>query len=90
MRLKDKVAIVTGGAKGLGRAFAIRLAEEGARIMAVTRKDMNNLKETVSRIEDIGGNAAMFQADVSVSSRCVQRSRYGGHGRGNGQGVRPH
>lgn len=71
MRLKDKVAIVTGGAKGLGRAFAIRLAEEGARIMAVTRKDMNNLKETVSRIEDIGGNAAMFQADVSREADMV-------------------
>ena len=71
MRLKDKVAIVTGGAKGLGRAFAIRLAGEGARIMAVTRKDMNNLKETVSRIEDIGGNAAMFQADVSREADMV-------------------
>ena len=71
MRLKDKVAIVTGGAKGLGRAFAIRLAEEGAGIMAVTRKDMNNLKETVSRIEDIGGKAAMFQADVSREADMV-------------------
>ena len=65
MRLKDKVAIVTGGAKGLGRAFAIRLAEEGAKIMAVTRKDMVNLSETVKQIEDIGGEAALFQADVS-------------------------
>ena len=65
MRLKDKVAIVTGGAKGLGRAFAIRLAEEGAKIMAVTRKDMANLSETVKQIEDIGGEAALFQADVS-------------------------
>ena len=65
MRLKGKVAIVTGGAKGLGRAFAIRLAEEGAKIMAVTRRDMANLKETVTRIKDIGGDASFFQADVS-------------------------
>ncbi len=65
MRLKDKVAIVTGGAKGLGRAFAIKMATEGARVMVVTRKDMDNLKETVRQIEDLGGQVAFFQADVS-------------------------
>jgi 3-oxoacyl-[acyl-carrier protein] reductase len=65
MRLKDKVAIVTGGAKGLGRAFAVKMAAEGARVMVVTRKDMDNLKETVRQIEECGGQAASFQADVS-------------------------
>jgi len=65
MRLKDKVAIVTGGAKGLGRAFAVKMAAEGARVMVVTRKDLDNLKETVRQIENIGGQAAIFQADVS-------------------------
>ena len=75
MRLKDKVAIVTGGAKGLGRAFAIRLAEEGARIMAVTRKDMANLKQTVNRIENIGQTAALFQADVSKEADTVAMAK---------------
>jgi 3-oxoacyl-[acyl-carrier protein] reductase len=65
MRLKDKVAIVTGGAKGLGRAFALKLAEEGASVMVVTRRDMDNLKETVKQINDRGGKASFFQADVS-------------------------
>ncbi|HBF42406.1 MAG TPA: dehydrogenase [Desulfobacteraceae bacterium] len=65
MRLKDRVAIVTGGAKGLGRAFALKLAEEGARVMVVTRKDMANLDETVQQVKDLGGEAALFQADVS-------------------------
>ena len=65
MRLKDKVAIVTGAAKGLGRAFAVRLAEEGARVLTVTRKDMDNLKETVRQIEQRGSQAALFQADVA-------------------------
>jgi NAD(P)-dependent dehydrogenase (short-subunit alcohol dehydrogenase family) len=65
MRLKDKVAIVTGGAKGLGRAFAIKMAAQGAQVMVVTRKDLDNLKETVRQIEDVGGQAAFFQADVS-------------------------
>jgi 3-oxoacyl-[acyl-carrier protein] reductase len=56
---------VTGGAKGLGRAFAVQMAAEGARVMVVTRKDLDNLKETVRRIEDLGGQATSFQADVS-------------------------
>ncbi|MBU0990440.1 MAG: 3-oxoacyl-ACP reductase family protein [Pseudomonadota bacterium] len=65
MRLEDKVAIITGGAKGLGRAFAIKMAQEGAKIMVVTRRDLDNLNETVTQIKDLGGEAALFQADVS-------------------------
>ena len=65
MRLKNKVAIVTGGAKGLGRAFALRMAEEGAAVMVVTRKDMDNLKRTVETIRSMGGDARFFQADVA-------------------------
>ena len=65
MRLKNKVAIVTGGAKGLGRAFALRMAEEGAAVMVVTRKDMENLKQTVDTIRSMGGQAQFFQADVA-------------------------
>lgn len=68
MRLKGRVAIVTGGAKGLGRAFAVRLAQEGANIMVVTRKDMDNLQETVRQIQDLGGKARLFQADVARES----------------------
>jgi 3-oxoacyl-[acyl-carrier protein] reductase len=65
MRLKGKVAIVTGGAKGLGRAFALKLSEEGAKVMVVTRKDMDNLRETVKQIKALGGAASLFQADVA-------------------------
>ena len=65
MRLKDKVAIVTGGAKGLGRAFAVKMAKEGAKIMVVTRRDMDNLTETVSQIKALGCEAELFQADVA-------------------------
>lgn len=65
MRLKDRVAIVTGGAKGLGRTFALKLAEEGAKVMVVTRKDMDNLRETVRQIQTAGGEADFFQADVA-------------------------
>jgi len=75
MRLKDKVAIVTGGAKGLGRAFALRLSEEGAKVMVVTRKDMDNLQETVRQIKALGGDARLFQADVAKVEDTLEMAR---------------
>jgi NAD(P)-dependent dehydrogenase (short-subunit alcohol dehydrogenase family) len=75
MRLKDKVAIVTGAAKGLGRAFALKMAEEGARVMAVTRKDMENLKETVRQIERLGSQATLFQADVAEEADTLAMAK---------------
>ena len=72
MRLKDKVAIVTGAAKGLGRVFAIGLAKEGAKIMAVTRKDLDNLDKTVKEIEKLGGVAKSLQADVSIEKDALR------------------
>jgi 3-oxoacyl-[acyl-carrier protein] reductase len=71
MRLKGRVAIVTGGAKGLGRAFAIRLAQEGANLMVVTRKDMDNLEKTVRQVQDLGGKASLFQADVKAMAKAA-------------------
>ena len=69
MRLKDKVAIVTGAARGLGRSFAIKLAEEGAKIMAMNivarPKDKEDLDETVKQIKALRGEVASFQGDVT-------------------------
>jgi 3-oxoacyl-[acyl-carrier protein] reductase len=74
MRLKDRVAIVTGGARGLGRAFALRLAGEGARIMVMnivfSEKDLEDMKETVSLIEKTGGEAQFLKGDVTSEDDC--------------------
>jgi 3-oxoacyl-[acyl-carrier protein] reductase len=64
MRLKDRVAIVTGGASGIGAASAAAMAREGARVLVV---DLNEAgaKKTVEQIEKAGGQAAAARADVT-------------------------
>lgn len=62
--LAGQVVLVTGGGRGLGRAFAQALAEAGAVVAAVSRTS-EELEETVRHIEAAGGQAAAFRADVT-------------------------
>lgn len=64
-RLDGKVAIVTGASAGLGRAFCLKLAREGAIIAAVTGNNAEGLNETVRLVQDAGGNAVALMADIS-------------------------
>ena len=69
MRLKDKVALITGAASGIGRETALLFAREGARI-AVVDVDEAGGKETVRRVEADGGRAVFARADVSRAADC--------------------
>jgi NAD(P)-dependent dehydrogenase (short-subunit alcohol dehydrogenase family) len=62
MRLTDRVAIVTGAARGLGRAFCLSLAQEGAKIVAV---DILPCTETVANVQSTGGEILEVTTDVS-------------------------
>lgn len=62
--LKGRVALVTGAGRGLGRDFAISLAQAGMRV-AVTSRTAVELDETVARISATGGEAVSFPADVT-------------------------
>lgn len=62
--LEGKVAIITGGAVGLGRAFALSFAEEGARIMVSDIAD-EGLKETAALVAAKGGECGWVHADVT-------------------------
>src|SRR5260370_26701261 len=69
-RLTGKVAAVTGGDQGIGRAIAERLAQEGADVAIYYRKKKDGADEVVGRIKSAKRRAAAFQADVGkVSDR---------------------
>jgi len=63
-RLAGKVAVVTGGGNGLGRATAVRFAEEGAAVVVADLLDGPGT-ETVRMIEDLGGRATFVSVDVT-------------------------
>jgi 3-oxoacyl-[acyl-carrier protein] reductase len=65
--LSDKVALVTGASRGLGKAISLALAEEGAAIAAVARSE-EALAETVAAIRAAGGIAEPFALDVADSA----------------------
>ena len=67
MQLKDKVAVVTGAARGLGRAYAEAMAREGA---AVVAGDVRDCAETVQAIEAAGGRALGVTLDVADLASC--------------------
>ena len=67
MRLKDKVAVITGAARGIGAAFAVGFAKEGAKIVI---GDIRDGKKTVSAIEQAGGEALYLKTDVTKQDQC--------------------
>ena len=64
MRLENKVALVTGIGKGMGRATAILFAQEGAKV-AINARQKDHLEETQALIESRGGQSFVVQGDVS-------------------------
>ena len=66
--LAGKVAIVTGASRGIGRAIALRLSQEGASVVVNYARGAQQAKEVVSAIEAAGGKALAVQADVSKTA----------------------
>ena len=67
MRLKNRVAIITGGARGIGAAFAIGFGKEGAKVVI---GDIRDGKKTVDAIEKAGGQAVYVKTDVTKQDEC--------------------
>lgn len=68
MRLKGKVALVTGGGQGIGRAIGMRLAREGASV-AVADVDLDLAQSAVAEMQSLGVIAVAFKTDVSDNSQ---------------------
>lgn len=69
-KLSGKVILVTGASRGIGRAIAKELAEEGASIAINYSKDDEGANITLSEIERLGGYAKLFKNDISEYSSC--------------------
>ncbi len=65
MRLKEKVALVTGGGRGIGKAISLALAREGAKVCINYLHSKNAAEEVVKRIKEKGGEAISHKTDVS-------------------------
>lgn len=62
---KNKVVLITGASRGIGRATAIKFGELGATVIVNYVKDMNSANNIVKEIKGLGGNAVSIQADIS-------------------------
>jgi NAD(P)-dependent dehydrogenase (short-subunit alcohol dehydrogenase family) len=69
MRLRNKVALITGGTSGIGESVALLFAVEGAKV-AITGRNDERGADVVTRIKGRGGEAIFLHADVSVADDC--------------------
>ncbi|PIV69110.1 MAG: 3-ketoacyl-ACP reductase, partial [Candidatus Aenigmarchaeota archaeon CG01_land_8_20_14_3_00_37_9] len=65
MLLKDKVAIITGSSRGIGRATAIEFAKQGAKVVVNYNKSKEEAEKVVEEITRLGTEAISIKADVS-------------------------
>jgi 3-oxoacyl-[acyl-carrier protein] reductase len=65
MRLKDKVAIITGGSVGIGKGITLGFVREGAKVV-ITARNEERLKKTEGEIKSMGGEVLALRSDVSV------------------------
>ena len=71
MRLKNKVAIVTGGSRDIGRAVSCQLAAEGAKVVINYHSNLQNAEETLNLIKEAGGEAIIVKGDVTKSAEVT-------------------
>jgi 3-oxoacyl-[acyl-carrier protein] reductase len=65
MKLKGKVAVVTGGSRDIGKAVSIKLAAEGAKVVINYLNNETQAAETLAAVQQAGGEAIIVKADVT-------------------------
>lgn len=71
-RLKGKIALITGGDSGIGRAISILYAKEGAKVCIVYLNEHEDANDTKKLIEDIGGECLLISGDISNEDFCKE------------------
>lgn len=71
-KLKDKVALITGGDSGIGRAVAIAFAKEGAKVVISYLNEQADAEQTKTCIESYGGTCALMMGDLRSETFCKQ------------------
>ena len=69
-RLEGKTAIITGGAQGIGRAYCLRFADEGAAVAVVDLRE-DQAKGVAKEITDKGGRAIALTVDITSERKCT-------------------
>jgi len=69
-KLQDKVAVITGGDSGIGKAVAVHFAREGADVVIVYRKEKKDAEDTKSLVEEKGRRTFLIETDVSIEANC--------------------
>ncbi|GAA0121748.1 MAG: SDR family oxidoreductase [Clostridium argentinense] len=70
MSLRGKVAIITGGTRGIGKSIALELSQKGASVVLNYKNDDESAKKTLEEIKNIGGYAILVKGDVSDYRFC--------------------
>ena len=71
-RLKDKIALITGGDSGIGRAVAVAMAREGAKLAIVYLSEHRDADDTLAAITGEGSRGIKIAADVGQEAACRQ------------------
>ena len=71
MRLDGKVAIITGGNSGIGKATALLFAKEGAKVVITARRE-KQLQKVSEEILTMGGNVLAVASDISNPAECTK------------------
>jgi 3-oxoacyl-[acyl-carrier protein] reductase len=72
MSLRNRVALITGGSRGIGRGISLRLAQDGARIAIAYRSNKAAAQQTLRQLQAAGADCFAVETDISDSSRAEQ------------------
>ncbi|HEX4581417.1 MAG TPA: SDR family oxidoreductase [Acidobacteriaceae bacterium] len=75
MSLRNRVALITGGSRGIGRGIAVKLAQDGARVAIAYRSNKNAAQQTLRQLQTSGAECVAVETDITDAERAEQLVR---------------